>query len=278
MTRAPASAAAMMAARHRAAVAVAGRVERGDREDRGLRCDAGHADRVEGAGNDAGHAGAMTVLLGGRGHLGEQVDLGQDTSGEVGVRSVDPGVDDGDDDAGALARGPGIGGSDHREVPLRRAQWLGVDRLEGAQSCGGGGDHPRLGVEVCSQVRGLGGRVRAQLGDRGRPRAVLHKDGDLVERRPQALIRLGHVLCRHRERDSLRETHRRGVCRGWGFGSGIVRRSRRHASKEGHGRDARDERAGEPGHGRLLAGWMRRSVTSMAAQGSERFPRVVRSG
>ena len=50
----------------------------------------------------------MPVLLGGRGHLGEQVDLGQDAPSEIGVRGVHAGVDDGDDDAGALARGPGI--------------------------------------------------------------------------------------------------------------------------------------------------------------------------
>ena len=97
---------------------------------------------------------ALVVDVGGidaAGHFAGPVDGGDvggevagpggvEVGGEVGVAGVDAGVDDADVDPGAGGDlvGAGLGGADHRHVPLERGEGL-VGRR------GRGGGQPRVG-------------------------------------------------------------------------------------------------------------------------------------
>ena len=126
------------ARRRAAAVAVAGVREHPDHDELGVGGHAGHpAVVVGGGGRDAGHVGAVAVVVLGRAAAAPGVAVGADAAGrgddlagEVLVAEVDAGVDDGDGDPVAAAGGPGLGSADVLEAPLEA---LGEDRVVGAR-------------------------------------------------------------------------------------------------------------------------------------------------
>src|SRR6185436_20800973 len=93
---------------------------------------AGDADVVvAGSSDDPGHGGAVTVVVCGIRVAVDEVEAWCETPGEVGLRRVDPGVDDRHDRGRVAGRpAPGLGrvGLDRR--PLRRPERV-VGRAEG---------------------------------------------------------------------------------------------------------------------------------------------------
>jgi hypothetical protein len=161
-------------ARHGAAVADAPRVQGRHGQDLHLGGDAGHPQRVQVGGHQAGDPGAVVVVDGRGRDVGQQVDLGQDPPGQVRVRGIHAGVDD-------------------RDVPLFGCHRLGVHRAEGPQAAGGGSHHTGSAVQLLDQLGGLGRGVGPQLRDDRRALAVVGQDGDLGGRRAQALVGLRDV-------------------------------------------------------------------------------------
>ena len=213
-------------------------VEHLDRQDRGLRSDAGLGQAVAlDLRHGAGDMGAVPVVVRRVVAAGDHVPAREQTSGEVGSGGHAR-VDDGDDDAGAARDRPRRRDADGVETPLLRAPRIGCRDIERLQAADGLGETHGARAPQRAQAAARWGRRhvdddaragagRRRSGWRLRPRAPSRR------RRPAAGRRRWRRLRAPRPEGAGRPARRGRARGGRGFGGGMRERCR--GSRDGAG-------------------------------------------